>query len=84
MTISPIYQDVLKNIPSVSELTIKIRTTLEKEFHAAVCFGEISNFKIPNSGHAYFTLKDENASIRVVMFKGQLQKLTYPLKTECR
>ena len=41
--------------------------------------GEISNLRIPSSGHAYFTLKDKKAQIAGVMFKGQLRQLRFDL-----
>lgn len=43
-------------------------------------FREISNFKIPSSGHAYFTLKDAKAQIAAVMFKGQWRNLSFKLE----
>ena len=39
--------------------------------------GEISNFRIPVSGHFYFTLKDEAAQINAVMFRGQQRQLKF-------
>jgi exodeoxyribonuclease VII large subunit len=42
--------------------------------------GEISNLKIPSSGHAYFTLKDAKAQIAAVMFKGQWRNLSFKLE----
>lgn len=41
--------------------------------------GEISNLKVPTSGHAYFTLKDKKAQIAAVMFRGQLRQLKFDL-----
>ena len=51
---------------SVSELTSRIKERLETDFPAVWVQGEISNFRIPGSGHAYFTLKDETAQLRAV------------------
>ncbi len=42
--------------------------------------GEISNLRIPPSGHAYFTLKDSKAQISAVMFRGQLRKLQFEIE----
>ena len=41
--------------------------------------GEISNLRIPSSGHAYFSLKDDKAQIMAVMFRGQLRQLRFEL-----
>ena len=39
--------------------------------------GEVSNYKCYPSGHHYFSLKDENASLRCVMFRGQASRLRF-------
>ena len=62
---------------SVSELTEKIKSILEKKFPIIWIKGEISNFKIAASGHAYLTLKDEKAQLSAVLFKGQLRQLRF-------
>jgi len=62
---------------SVSELTDQIKNILEAKFENVWISGEISNFKHHYSGHMYFTLKDDNAEIRVVMFKGYNQYLRF-------
>ena len=62
---------------TVSDLTINIKSLLEESFPFVWICGEISNFRIPVSGHFYFTLKDEDAQISAVMFKGQNRKLTF-------
>jgi len=54
---------------SVAELTKKIRENLETEFSDVWVQGEITNLRIPASGHMYLTLKDEKAQIRAVMFR---------------
>jgi len=57
---------------TVSELTFRIRDLLETNFRYVKTAGEISNCKLhEQSGHLYFTLKDENAQIRVVMWKSR-------------
>ena len=65
------------NSLSISELTAQIKETLEGEFGNIWVSGEISNFKHHYSGHMYFTLKDDNAEIKVVMFKGFNQYLRF-------
>ena len=56
---------------SVSQLTTKIRSTIENNDQLADIWveGEISNLSQPRSGHIYFTLKDEIAQMRCVFFK---------------
>lgn len=57
---------------SVSALTARIRQLLESAFRTVRVEGEISNFKhYEASGHRYFSLKDEGAQIRVVLFRGR-------------
>lgn len=58
------------HVYSVSSLNQAIKAHLEGEFPQVWLKGEISNFKIPPSGHFYFSLKDKNSQIRAVMFKG--------------
>ncbi len=62
---------------SVSELTAYIKTSLEACFQSIIIEGEISNFKPSSSGHYYFTLKDEAASISAVLFKGKARYLDF-------
>ncbi|MBW2193106.1 MAG: exodeoxyribonuclease VII large subunit [Deltaproteobacteria bacterium] len=62
---------------TVSELTVKIKGLLEVSLPFVWIYGEISNFRIPVSGHFYFTLKDENAQINAVMFRNQNRTLDF-------
>lgn len=55
---------------TVSEITSHIKRTLEENFEQVKIIGEISNFKSHVSGHWYFTLKDNNASINCTMWRG--------------
>ncbi|MFH0786156.1 MAG: exodeoxyribonuclease VII large subunit [Pseudomonadota bacterium] len=65
--------DDSQRIYTISELTQEIKDLLESEFPFLWLEGEISNFRIPPSGHCYFTLKDASSQIRAVFFKsGQL------------
>ncbi len=64
-------------ILTVSELTNGLKALLEKTYPFIWITGEISNFKIPSSGHYYFTLKDAGAQISAVMFKGQNRALKF-------
>jgi exodeoxyribonuclease VII large subunit len=64
---------------SVSELTALIKDLLEGGFSSLWVSGEISNFSRPQSGHCYFTLKDDLAQIRAVMWRGTASKLKFAL-----
>lgn len=56
-------------IYTVSEINREIKTLLELNLPPVWIEGEISNFTRPGSGHRYFTLKDENAQIRCVLWR---------------
>jgi exodeoxyribonuclease VII large subunit len=62
---------------TVSSLTREIRERLETHFPLVWVSGEVSNLRRPVSGHYYFTLKDAEAQLRVVLFKGNHQHLRY-------
>lgn len=64
---------------SVSELNQAIRFFLEsnQQFADVCVLGELSNYKIYPSGHHYFTLKDQESSLRCVMFRSSASKLRY-------
>jgi exodeoxyribonuclease VII large subunit len=66
-----------RTVLSVSQLTLKIKQLVEAAFEFIWITGEISNFKIPASGHAYFTLKDAEAQIAAVMFRGVRRTLRF-------
>ena len=75
-------------ILTVSELTQEIKDILEDKFPDVWVEGEISNLRIPPSGHIYFTLKDDLSQIRAVLFKRQARTLRFVpedgLHTICR
>lgn len=62
-------------IQTVSELTQSIRGVIEVSFPFVTVAGEISNLRCPHSGHLYFTLKDDAAQIKAVLFKPQQRYL---------
>ena len=67
-----------RHVYSVSELTSGIRTAIEDRFGQIWLEGEISNCKVWNTtGHMYFTLKDEGAQIKAVMFRTQVRYLRF-------
>jgi len=70
-----------QEIYNVSQLTKLIKRQLEPEFRNIFVEGEISNVhKATNTQHIYFTIKDENASIRAVIFGGISRFLTFEMK----
>lgn len=70
-------QDFSSIIMTVSDLTGIIKELLEGSFPLITVEGEISNFRPSSTGHIYFTLKDEHASISAVLFKGKSRYLSF-------
>ena len=72
---------VSKHSPSeiltVSALARSVRDLIEKRYPLLWVAGEISNFTLAKSGHAYFVLKDQFAQVRCVMFRYQQQHLAW-------
>ena len=66
-----------RRVWTVRGLVAAVRTHVEREYSDAWVEGEISNFRAPDSGHLYFTLKDGNAQIRVVMFRSKARLLRF-------
>ena len=64
---------------SVGELTERIKRSLENDFAEVALHGEVSNVTRPRSGHIYFTLKDDSASIRAVMWKNDAARIAFDL-----
>jgi len=62
---------------SISQITSRIRDSLETEFFDVWLEGEISNLKAPFSGHIYFILKDSTSQIRAVAFRYQSRSFTF-------
>ena len=62
---------------TVSELTAKIRDLLARNFTDINVQGEISNCREAQSGHIYFTLKDDRAQVRCVFFKQQQRGIKF-------
>ena len=73
-----------RRVHTVSELTSRIRTLLEEELFEIWVEGELSNCKIWNTGHLYFTLKDGGAQIKGVMFRSALRLLKFTPKDGLR
>ena len=66
-----------RRVWKVRDLVASVRSHIEREYSDAWVEGEISNFRAPDSGHLYFTLKDGNAQIKVVMFRSSARLLRF-------
>jgi len=81
MPVEPELARVFKPSPSeilsVSALARSVRDVLEHRYPLLWVAGEISNFTLAKSGHAYFVLKDERAQVRCVMFRHRHQYLDW-------
>jgi len=67
----------VRTIFTVTELTVRIRDRLESDFFEIWVEGELSNCRYWNTGHLYFTLKDQAAQIRGVIFRSALRYLRF-------
>jgi exodeoxyribonuclease VII large subunit len=68
-----------RRIVTVAELTAGIRASLEAGFGELWVEGEISNCRVWNTGHVYFTLKDQTAQIKAVMFRSAYRYLKFKI-----
>jgi exodeoxyribonuclease VII large subunit len=64
-------------ILTVTRLAALLKEVVEENFAQVLVEGEISNFSVPASGHFYFSLKDESAQVRAVMFRSQARLLAF-------
>ena len=71
---------LLNQVFSVAQITSYIKEILEGAFSTITVEGEISNWRPSTSGHVYFTLKDNSAQLKAVMFKGSLYSLKFKPK----
>ena len=69
-----------RTVFTVSGLTLGIKTALEEGFPAVWVEGEVSNLRTPSSGHAYFTLKDDAAQLRCVLFRGRGRRVRFEVE----
>ncbi len=65
---------------SVGALSIKIKSLLETTFMHISVEGEIASVTYHNSGHIYFSIKDQEASIKCVMFRSNVRRLKFRLE----
>src|SRR3989449_9334353 len=69
-----------RTLYTVSALTALLRVHIESAFSDIWVEGELSNLRIPTSGHAYFTLKDAASQIRAVLFRSVGRSLRFALQ----
>lgn len=69
-----------RRVLTVSELTSSIRATLESGFDELWIEGEVSNCRVWNTGHVYFTLKDAGAQLKAVMFRSSYRYLKFKIE----
>ncbi|MEO8373291.1 MAG: exodeoxyribonuclease VII large subunit, partial [Candidatus Solibacter sp.] len=77
MTSLPFELPAPPEVYSVASLTGEIYRLLSRNFDGIKVAGEISGWKVWTSGHAYFTLKDQHAQIRCVLFRNNLRYLRF-------
>lgn len=73
-------QEERPRLLSVTQLTQMIKATLEETIGSVLVEGEISNFRVVSSGHAYFVLKDKGAAINCVMFRRVMATVAFEPK----
>jgi len=69
---------------SVGELTRFIKGTLEDTFSSVWVEGEVSNLARPSSGHVYLTLKDDEAPLKAVVYRGIALRMRFDLRDGMR
>src|ERR1700730_602886 len=67
----------VRRVLTVTELTVRVRDLIETEFFEIWVEGELSNCRVWNTGHLYFTLKEAGAQIRGVIFRMALRNLKF-------
>lgn len=77
---APVPEPQKPQIYTVTDLQRRLRGELEEAYGLVYVAGEISNFQLnARSGHAYFTLKDEGAQAKCVMFRDQMMRVRHRL-----
>jgi exodeoxyribonuclease VII large subunit len=69
-----------KKVFTVSELTANVKYLLETNFQSVWVAGELSNVRIPASGHCYLTLKDAGAQIAGVIWRSTLARVKFEIE----
>ncbi len=88
MSITTARDSTDDRVLSVTQVTAQLKGVVEQNFADIWVAGEISNFSRPQSGHCYFTLKDDHAQLRAVIWRGTAARLKFDvhdgLEVVCR
>jgi len=76
----PEHPDQAAKVLSVSQLSQLIEGTLESDFQSLWVSGEVSEVSRPQSGHVYFTLRDEKAQIGATIWRSVASRLRFQLE----
>jgi len=76
----PTERPSVPGLLTVSELTRLVQSVLQATFAECWVVGEVSNLRTPQSGHVYFSLKDETSQIAAVMFRSARARLPFQLE----
>ena len=71
------FEKPQEQVFSVAQITSFIKEILESSFRTITVEGEISNYRPSSSGHVYFTLKDNTAQLKAVIFRSSLYGLSF-------
>ncbi len=69
-----------RKVLTVSALTRAVKRTLEKDWAGVWVKGEVGNLRVPSSGHTYFNLKDDDACLKVVLWRNDSRRLKFTVK----
>ncbi len=76
----PLLAGADDRVESVTEFTHRVKTVLERGVRPGWIRGEVSNLRLQGSGHVYFCLKDANAALNTVLFRGDAARQTVKLR----
>jgi exodeoxyribonuclease VII large subunit len=69
-----------RKVYTISEITREMKVLLEGRFPGVWVEGEVSNVRRPQSGHIYFTLKDEGSQLQAVLYRANASRITFGLE----
>lgn len=77
-------EDRFDNPIEVGDFVAAVKRTVDTIFETVPIVGEISKITVTYSGHAYFTMKDEDVAVSCVMFKSSFNRLDFDVEEGCR